>query len=87
MTLNITLLTRRTIYQSSDFRLTVPDEKDPKRLETVTNSSNKAVSLRYPGCNGFITYTGLGKWPPKGWEEIDKSVWTDTAECIVSWLQ
>lgn len=78
MTLNITLLTRRTIYQSSDFRLTVPDDNDPNRLITVTDSSIKAVSLHYPGWHGFVTYTGGGRWPPKG---------RDTSEWIVGWLQ
>lgn len=55
MTLNITILTPATIYQSADFRLT-----DNGKL--VTNRSAKSVILTYSTWIGFVTYTGLGRW-------------------------
>src|SRR6266516_255751 len=71
MTLNITLLTARTIYQSADFRLT-----DPNTGEVITDNSTKVVSLQYPDWYGFVTYTGVGRWQAR-----DTSLW------IVDWLQ
>ncbi len=63
MTLNITILTPTTIYQSADFRLTANG-----RL--VTNRSAKSVVLTYATWTGFVTYTGLGSWEGK-----DLSYW------------
>jgi uncharacterized membrane protein len=57
LTLNITILTPVTIYQSADFRLT-----DPKTGWPITNRSAKSVVLTYSTWAGFITYTGLGSW-------------------------
>lgn len=51
MTLNITLLTRQTIYQSADFRLT-----DPATNQLITDSSTKVVDLL-----GYRT--GMGSSP------------------------
>ena len=74
MTLNITLLTRQTIYQSADFRLT-----DPATNQLITDSSTKVVDLLgYPDWHGFVTYTGVGRWPRNG---------RDTSQWIVDWLQ
>jgi hypothetical protein len=74
MTLNITLLTRRSIYQSADFRLTDPDTN-----QLITDSSTKVVDLLgYPDWHGFVTYTGVGRWPRNG---------RDTSQWIVDWLQ
>lgn len=42
MTLNITLLTERAIYQSADFRLTNTDTG-----ATITDASTKRVTLQY----------------------------------------
>lgn len=58
MTLNVTILTPATIYQSADFRLT-----DNGKL--VTNRSAKSVVLTYSTWIGFVTYTGLGRWHGK----------------------
>jgi len=55
LTLNVTILTPATIYQSADFRLT-----DNGKL--VTNQSAKSVVLTYSTWIGFVTYTGLGRW-------------------------
>lgn len=55
MTLNITTLTHRIIYQSADFRLTI----EGKRTD---DTSAKTVTLTYTSWIGFVTYTGLGKW-------------------------
>ena len=65
MTLNITVLTPLTIYQSADFRLINQDTG-----KTITDRSHKTVSLQYERWSGFITYTGLGSWegrPVSGW--------------------
>jgi uncharacterized membrane protein len=74
MTLNITLLTRRAIYQSADFRLTDPDTN-----QLITDSSTKVVDLLgYPDWHGFVTYTGVGRWPRNG---------RDTSQWVMDWLQ
>ena len=57
MTLNITVLTRESIYQSADFRLT-----DSANGAVITDRSGKTVSFTYPRWAGFVTYTGLGSW-------------------------
>jgi hypothetical protein len=68
LTLNITILTPATIYQSADFRLT-----DNGKL--VTNRSAKSVVLTYSTWNGFVTYTGLGRWQGK-----------DLSDLVAEWL-
>jgi hypothetical protein len=70
MTLNITVLTRKTIYQSSDFRLTNIDTK-----QVITNASMKLVTLQYGEWEGFVSYTGIGRWKQR-----------DTSEFILEWL-
>ena len=57
MTLNITVLTRESIYQSADFRLT-----NSATGAVITDRSGKTVSFTYPAWTGFVTYTGLGSW-------------------------
>jgi uncharacterized membrane protein len=70
MTLNITVLARDVIYQSSDFRLW-----DPKANELITDSSNKSISVNMGSWDGAITYTGIGGWEDK-----------DTSESVIEWL-
>ncbi len=59
MTLNVTILTPATIYQSADFRLT-------ESGKLITDRSAKSVVLTYSTWTGFVTYTGLGSWPNSG---------------------
>jgi len=70
MTLNITLLTERTIFQSADFRLTAADIG-----KIITDTSTKLVTLQYGEWDGFVSYTGIGRWQGR-----------DTSEYIVDWL-
>lgn len=70
MTLNITLLTDNTIYQSADSRVTDLDTK-----EIITDKSSKLVTIGYRGWKGLISYTGIGWWKSR-----------DTSEFIVEWL-
>lgn len=73
MTLNITLVTSSRIYQSSDFKLTIPATG-----EVVSLASTKLVQLQYPTFDGFLTYTGVGRWPRK--DSLD------TSARVVEWL-
>ena len=57
MTLNLTLLTSRTIYQSADFRLTNMDTG-----EVVSDTSSKLITLRYESWDGLVSYTSAGRW-------------------------
>jgi hypothetical protein len=70
MTLNITLLTERAIYQSADFKLTDADTGEP-----ITEASTKLVTLQYFEWDGFVTYTGVGRWRGR-----------DIAAWLVKWL-
>jgi hypothetical protein len=70
MTLNITLLTERAIYQAADFRLTVGDTG-----AQITDASTKLVTLQYFQWDGFVTYTGVGRWRRR-----------DTSDWLVEWL-
>src|SRR5215217_8079854 len=70
MTLNITLLTERAIYQSADFRLT-----DADTGAIITDTSTKLVTLQYFQWDGFVTYTGVGRWANR-----------DIAGWLVEWL-
>lgn len=70
MTLNMTLLTAEAIYQSADFQLTDGDTGDP-----LLSDSMKLVTVHYWDWEGFVTYTGIGRWRNR-----------DTAEWIVDWL-
>jgi hypothetical protein len=70
MTLIVTVLTKRTIYQSADFRLTDRDTGKP-----LPESSTKLVTLQYGEWQGFIAYTGIGRWNRQ-----------DTAELVAQWL-
>jgi hypothetical protein len=70
MTLNLTLLTAEAIYQCADFRLTDGDSRQP--LDT---KSMKLVTVHYSEWEGFVTYTGVGRWRGR-----------DTSEWIVGWL-
>jgi hypothetical protein len=56
MTLNLTLLTEKTIYQSSDYRLT---DLDTNQFE---DRSTKVVSVTFKGWHGMVSYTGIGRW-------------------------
>jgi hypothetical protein len=70
MTLNITLLTSGAIFQSADFQLTDGDTGDPLHTESM-----KIVTVHYPDWEGFVTYTGVGRWQG-----------CDTTDWIVEWL-
>lgn len=70
MTLNITVLERNRIYQSSDFRLT-----EQPSGKVLTDSSTKAITIQNSEFMGLLTYTGLGQWKGK-----------DTREWILDWL-
>jgi hypothetical protein len=70
MTLNLTLLTTEAIYQSADFQLTDGNTNEPLHTESM-----KLVTVHYPDWEGFVTYTGVGRWQQR-----------DTAEWIVEWL-
>jgi hypothetical protein len=70
MTLNITLLTERAIYQSADFRLTNADTG-----KIITDASIKLVTLQYFQWDGFVTYTGVGRWHGR-----------DVSDWLVRWL-
>ncbi len=70
MTLNITVLTPNTIYQSADFKLTDFDTGEPQ-----PDPSPKTVKLTFSSWWGFITYTGVGKWRDR-----------DVSSLIVDWL-
>ncbi|MDP4507021.1 hypothetical protein [Nonomuraea turcica] len=72
MTLNVTVLTRTRIYQSSDFRLTAGEL-------IISNAAMKLVTLHYPSFNGFVSYTGLAQ------EQIGAP--QNTADRIIEWLQ
>jgi hypothetical protein len=70
MTLNLTLLTADAIYQSADFQLTDGSTNAPLHIESM-----KLVTVHYPSWEGFVSYTGIGRWRGR-----------DTAEWIVEWL-
>lgn len=70
MTLVITVLTPKTIYQSADFRLSDFGSNQP-----LPTPSTKLVSLLNTAWTGFVSYTGVGKWDGK-----------DTSEFIIEWL-
>jgi hypothetical protein len=71
MTLNITVLTRTRIYQSSDFRLSTPE--GPLDIPTM-----KIAHLSYPRFEALACFTGLAK------TSIDSS--EDTIDHMVKWL-
>jgi len=71
MTLNITLLTPKMIYQSADYMLF--DERAGRRLAIP---STKAVVLANFDWTGFITYTGIGR--------VGKE---HTSEIVEQWIQ
>ena len=73
MTLNVCVLTATRIYQSSDFKLTIPATG-----EVVSERSTKIVTFQYPEFEGFVSYTGVGRWPRK-----DSP---DTSERLAGWL-
>jgi hypothetical protein len=54
MTLNITVLSIKAIYQSADFRLSVDGIPDPE-------PSTKRIIVTNDSWTGFITYTGVGR--------------------------
>ena len=56
MTLNLMLVARWGIWQSSDHRLT-----DPRTGEPVDDYSMKHVSVSCPDGTALITYTGIGR--------------------------
>jgi hypothetical protein len=72
VTLNITLLTPVTIYQSADFRLT-----DPSDASFIRDESAKTVVLHYMTWAGFVTYTGIGSWNGENLSEIVADWLTD----------
>lgn len=70
MTLNVTVLTPTVIYQSADFRLV-----DFNTGKPITDRSAKTVTLTYWSWDGFITYTGVGRWRAR-----------DVSDLIADWL-
>ena len=70
MTLNVTVLMPIIIYQSADFRLT-----DFNTGELITDRSAKTVALTYWSWDGFITYTGVGRWRDR-----------DVSNMVAEWL-
>lgn len=72
MTLNITILTRRAIYQSADFRLVSMATGDP------VGDSSKRVTVDYQSWRGFITYTGVGRIGDEDTSEVTKN-WLEGA--------
>lgn len=70
MTLNVTLLTEQTIFQSADLRLTNLDTR-----QVQSDTSTKLVVLQYAAGDGFVSYTGIGRWRGR-----------DTSEYIIEWL-
>jgi len=71
MTLIITALTKLTIYQSADFRLT-----DGNSGKLISDTSTKLVTLHYGEWDGFVAYTGIGRWKQQ-----------DTSEYVMQWLE
>jgi hypothetical protein len=70
MTLNVTVLTPTIIYQSADFRLA---DFDTGKL--ITDQSPKTVTLIFQSWNGFVTYTGVGRWRDR-----------DISDRVTEWL-
>jgi hypothetical protein len=70
MTLNITMLTDQTIYQSADFRVIDCDTK-----QIISDSSNKLVTLQYGKWDGLLSYTGIGSWRGR-----------ETSAFVIEWL-
>jgi hypothetical protein len=76
MTLIITVLTKQTIYQSADFRLTDAESGQP-----FPDTSTKLVTLHYGEWDGFVAYTGIGRWEKRGGTPLD------TSDFVVQWLE
>src|SRR5687768_16267105 len=76
MTLIITVLTKRTIYQSADFRLTDVESGQP-----FPDTSTKLVTLHYGDWDGSVAYTGIGRWEKRGATPVD------TSDFVVQWLE
>lgn len=70
MTLIVTVITKRTIYQSADFRLTNLDTG-----KITSDTSTKLITLQYGEWDGFVAYTGIGRWNNQ-----------DTSEFALQWL-
>jgi hypothetical protein len=70
VTLKVTILTPNVIYQSADFRLV-----NFQTGKVITDRSAKTVTLTYWSWDGFITYTGVGRWRGR-----------DVSELIAEWL-
>jgi probable HAF family extracellular repeat protein len=77
MTLNITVVSGKEIYQSADFRLA---EFTPARDGTyipMVGNFPKIVSLRYRNWWGYLSYCGVGRWD-------NRQTYEAAAEWIVS---
>jgi hypothetical protein len=74
VTLNITLVTSGRIYQSTDFMLTIG-----RPYEVVSLSSTKIVRFQYEDTDGFVVYTGVGRWPDRNSK--------DTSVRVADWLK
>lgn len=70
MTLNITLITKQSIYLSADHRITNADTK-----ALITDTSTKLIVLQYGEWDGLVSYTGIGMWN-----------YRDTSDYVVDWL-
>jgi probable HAF family extracellular repeat protein len=70
MTLNISLVSRWGIHQSSDFRLVDVDQRS-----LVSDHSPKLFQLAYQDWVGNVTYCGIGRWHG-----------SDTSDWLKEWL-
>jgi hypothetical protein len=57
MTLNITVLTPKIIYQSADFKIS-----NLEGAQLSFNPSPKIIEISFSSWHGLLTYTGLGYW-------------------------
>ncbi|MDN5850326.1 MAG: hypothetical protein L0H63_11950 [Nitrococcus sp.] len=74
MTLNVTLATEHRIYQSSDYMITISNP-----YEVISTSTTKVVQFQYEEAVGFISYTGIARWPRRDSR--------DTANRVAAWLE
>jgi len=71
MTLNVTILSPKIIYQSADYALFNETSNRP-----ISTPSTKVVSINEMSWTGFITYTGIGREGTR-----------DTSRIIKTWLK
>jgi len=62
MTLNISVVGKNAIFQSSDFRLSAFELNPDGTYRVTEDNSPKIVSLQYKEWAGYVTYCGIGKY-------------------------